>query len=208
MRDRDLVRLHWPVALRPAFDALFEIDDALGEVVASATQPALGAIKLAWWREQLQGLDGSSPPAEPRLQAAYRELLPLGVSGAELAELENGWLKLVEREDPGSSVLAAEQRGPRLFLLGARLLAPANADDLTDAGREFAAADLARRGFFEIAPRPLLPGRDRCRRELRPLTALWALARRDHRRGGPPFEPEATPGRSWTLLRHRLTGAV
>ena len=33
MKDRDLVRLYWPVALRPAFDALFGIDDALGDVV-------------------------------------------------------------------------------------------------------------------------------------------------------------------------------
>ena len=57
MTDRDLVRLYWPVALRPAFDALFAIDDALADIVMSSTQPALGAIRLAWWREALERLD-------------------------------------------------------------------------------------------------------------------------------------------------------
>ena len=47
MRDRDLVRLYWPVELRPAFDALFAIDDAMADVVASSTQPALGAFYVA-----------------------------------------------------------------------------------------------------------------------------------------------------------------
>jgi 15-cis-phytoene synthase len=78
LTDRDLVRLYWPVELRPAFDALFAIDDALGEVVASSTQPALGAIRLAWWRDALERLDTSAPPPEPRLQAAASLLLPRG----------------------------------------------------------------------------------------------------------------------------------
>jgi hypothetical protein len=44
-------------------------------------------------------------------------------------------------------------------------------------------------------------------KRLRPLTGLAALAARDARRS-PPFEPEATPGRSWALIRHRLTGKI
>jgi len=50
--DRDLVRLYWPAELRPAFDALFSLDDALADVVARSSEPMLGAIKLAWWRER------------------------------------------------------------------------------------------------------------------------------------------------------------
>jgi hypothetical protein len=34
------------------------------------------------------------------------------------------------------------------------------------------------------------------------------LAARDLRRGGPPFEPEATPGRAAALIRHRLFGRL
>ena len=35
MRDRDLVRLYWPVDLRPTFDALFDLEDAFADVVAT-----------------------------------------------------------------------------------------------------------------------------------------------------------------------------
>src|SRR5688572_10800388 len=97
-RDRDLVRLYWPEELRPAFDVLFDIDDALAAVVARSTEPALAAIKLAWWREQLERLDSEARPAEPRLRAAAAELLPRGVTGAMLAGLEEGWATLLDEE--------------------------------------------------------------------------------------------------------------
>src|SRR5215211_6804297 len=98
LRDRDLVRLYWPVELRPTFDALFAIDDAMGEVIARATEPALAAIKLAWWRERLEELDEGKIPAEPRLQAAADELLTRSISGTRLAELEGGWATLLEEQ--------------------------------------------------------------------------------------------------------------
>src|SRR5688572_13876953 len=96
MRDRDLVRVYWPLELRPAFDTLMEIDEAMAGVVAKATEPALGAIKLAWWRERLEELDQGRIPAEPRLKSAAAELLPRGLTGAELAELEDGWATLLD----------------------------------------------------------------------------------------------------------------
>src|SRR5215218_8523335 len=96
LSDRDLVRLYWPVELRPAFNALFGIDDAMAEVVASSSQPALGAIRLAWWREALERLDTNAPPPEPRLRAAAAELLSRGIRGADLAGLEDGWAALLD----------------------------------------------------------------------------------------------------------------
>ena len=45
MTDRELIRVHWPSVLRPAFDALFAIDDALGEVVAGSSQPMPGQYR-------------------------------------------------------------------------------------------------------------------------------------------------------------------
>lgn len=204
LTDRHLVRLHWPVELRPAFDALFAIDDALAEVVTSSTQPALGAIRLAWWREALERLDTSPPPPEPRLQAAAAELLPRGVTGAMLAELEAGWAALLE-EVP--DMKAAGERGTRLFELGARLLGVEFKDEtLGVAGRMFAGADVGRRGIVDIVPAIPGSGGPRIERNARPLTALAVLAARDIRHGGPPFEPEATPGRAVALLAHRLFG--
>src|SRR5688572_7751451 len=101
LKDRDLVRLYWPFELRPAFDALFDIDDALADVVVSSTQPALGAIRLAWWREALERLENGSPPPEPKLQAVSSELIPRGISGKALAALEDGWSTLLD-ESPDS----------------------------------------------------------------------------------------------------------
>ena len=195
--DRDLVRLHWPVSLRPAFDALFGIDDAMADVVLRARDPALAAIKLAWWREQLQALDHAPPPAEPRLQAAADTLLPLGISGEHLAVIEDGWLPLVQIDAGGDKA----QRGETVFGLASVLLG-----EVVDSGaaRAWALADLARRtGDAALLDRGLVPA-SKAARKARPLTALAALAARDHRNG--VLEPEGIPGRAWTLIRHRVTG--
>ena len=193
------MRLYWPAELRPAFDALFDLDDAMGDVVMRATQPALGAIKLAWWRERLEELDDGKIPAEPRLRAAADELLPRGISGAELAQIEGGWAVLLQ-EMPDRD--AALRRGEILFALAARPLARDLPPSLPSAGALYAAASLKRRGlalYGVEGERRTVP------RRFRPLTSLAALARRDLVSGS-ALEPEATPGRAWTLLRHRLTG--
>jgi phytoene synthase len=193
MRDRDLVRLHWPPGLRPAFDVLLALDDRLAEVALTASQPALGAIKLAWWRDELAALDGRAPPAEPLLQSVADLLVAAGVSGASLAALPEAWMALLEEEgDP-------DARGRALFRLMGTLLGTEVAG-----GGAFARADLARRTG---EPRWLeqRTARGRMPAAARPATMFDALGRRDAARGWPP-EPEATPGRSWALLRHRLTG--
>lgn len=197
--DRDLVRLYWPVELRPAFDALFAIDDVMAEVVASSTQPALGAIRLAWWREALERLDADAPPPEPRLQAVARELLPRGVTRTSLAGIPDGWSALFD-EQPDPEIVAS--RGTALFAAGACLL-QATAPRLLEAGSLFAFADAKRRGF---GPFSHSKGSMRFEKPLRPLTALSALAARDLRRQR--AEPEATPGRAVVLLRHRFTGRI
>jgi len=206
LTDRDLVRLHWPAELRPAFDALFAIDDALAEVVATSTQPVLGAIRLAWWREALERLDASAAPPEPRLQAAARELLPRGISGRNLAALEDGWATLLD-EQPDMKRVGA--RGARLFAIGAGLLG--TKDERLDAAGELHAYEQVRRKRLALIERPaeqlqLLAGH-RFSRRLRPLTACARLAARDAKQA-PAIEPEATPGRAAALLSHRLFGTI
>ncbi|WP_300974250.1 hypothetical protein [Sphingomonas sp. LHG3406-1] len=192
MRDRDLVRLHWPESLRPAFDALFGLDDRLADVALGAAQPALAAIKLAWWRDQLAVLDTQPPPPEPVLLKVASELMPAGLAGADCAALAEGWMAAVAEEaDPAP-------RGTALFALLGRLLGHE-----ASGGEAFSRADLARRTGDPawLAKLPPVPSP----RPARPITLLDALGRRDAARFWPP-EPEATPGRSWTLIRHRLTG--
>ena len=205
MRDRDLVRLYWPVELRPPFDALLDIDDAMADVVAQSTQPALGAIKLAWWRERLLELDEGKVPAEPRLQAAAEALLPRGVSGKALAGLEEGWAALFL---PEPAIEAVAESGARLFSLAAVLLGSSD-PALAPAGRLFAAQNVRRRDLLPESIEADLGGLvgHSFPRPLRPLTALAALAARDAKRGD-VREGEATPARALTLLLHRMTGRI
>ena len=192
--------------MRPAFDALFAIDDAFADVVTSSTQPALGAIRLAWWREALGRLDTSSPPPEPRLRAAVAELLPRGVTGAMLAELEDGWAALLD-EQP--DVERIGDRGAKLFAIGATLLGEDDRE-LDAAGRLYACELVKRRQLAPIhyptEEMHMLAGH-RFSRRLRPLVAFARLAARDVEQA-PRIEPEATPGRAAALLSHRLFGTV
>ena len=176
----------------------------MGDVVARATQPALAAIKLAWWRERLEELGQGPVPAEPRLQAVARELLPRGITGAEVAQIERGWARFL---DPDPDLWLAEDRGAELFRLGGRLLGKAH-DLLIPAGRLFAGVDYARRNLRIIERSKIAMGGVQFPRALRPLTAFTALAVRDLARGGPRLEPEATPGRALVLMRHRWTGRI
>src|SRR5690348_16729896 len=153
----------------------------------------LGPIRLAWWRERLEELDQSGEaPAEPRLQAVERELLPRGVAGRDLAGLESGWLRLF---DPfpwtAETSEAIWVRGNLLFGLGARVLgrrderiqAAGGVWALVDAGRHCSDVE-SRRMLLEQARKfGRAVGRSRFPKPLRSLSMLAALAIRDCRRG-------------------------
>jgi 15-cis-phytoene synthase len=202
--DVELALIHVPASARGAFHALFSIDAAMGDVVARSTDPALGAIKLAWWRERLEELDSAPPPAEPRLTAVAEHLLPSGVKGTELAKLEGGWAALLDASiDPR---LVAD-RGAVLFRIGGKLLGSADAR-LEDAGALYALASVGRRGVPEL----LKPARDyldrlrghRFERRLRPLTMLARAAARDLLKQ----EPEGGRARALAMLAHRWSGRI
>ncbi len=170
-------------------------------MVAGSTQPALGAIRLAWWRDALERLDTGPPPPEPRLQAVASELMPRGVSGTDLARLADGWAALFDEvRDPQ----AIGARGEALFAVGATLLG-SNDPQVARSGRYFAISDVARRGLAPVLDVEI--ARLRFKPALRPLTALARLAVRDLRHGE-PFEPEATPARALALLAHRWSGRI
>lgn len=205
--DRALMLQQLKPELRPAFEALWAIDAAMGDVVARSTQPALGAIKLAWWREQLEKLDNVAAPTEPRLQGAAEHLLPRGISGADLAGLEGGWATLLDEEVNSTRVA---ERGTLLFALAARLLGAAD-EKLNDAGALYALVSVGRRGVPQLIEDASAPARQlawhRFPRALRPLTALARVAERDRKRGA-QFELEGSPPRLAAMLRHRWSGVV
>ena len=189
---------------------MWNLDLAFADVVATSSDPHLGAIRLAWWRERLEQLnEGVVVPAEPRLQAVEAALIPHGVTGKELSQLEDAWLPLLQplpwnQEQIEGLIL----RGRILFGIGARLLG-GSAADAGKAGELWAVVDGARhcsdretrellmtaaRGVLEDAPK-------RMPRELRPLTVLAALAAADLVLEGSGLGPLSA------ALRHRLTGS-
>ena len=209
--DRLLALAYAPAAKRPALEALWRLDVTLGAVVARGREPMVAQIRLAWWREALEALDSAPPPPEPVLQALAAHVLPAGVTGAELAAMEEGWSVLLAEGplDAEALHLYAEQRGGLLFRHSARLLGaeadvgPAGARwALVDLARhsarpEEAAAALAAAAGIELgAPWP---------KALRPLAMLSLLTRRDLARTG-PLERQGSPARMLRLIFHRLAG--
>ncbi|MEI9850036.1 MAG: squalene/phytoene synthase family protein [Sphingomonas sp.] len=55
-----------------ALAALLALDDALARLIRTTGEPALGQMRLAWWRESLERLDAAPPPAEPVLATLRR----------------------------------------------------------------------------------------------------------------------------------------
>lgn len=179
---------------------------ALADVVATSSDPALGAIRLAWWRERLEELDSGAATAEPRLRAIASQLLTRGAAGKELSKLEDAWLPLLEPFPWGEGQAEGLRlRGRILFGIGARLLA-GDPRDAEDAGALWSLADGAHHCsdpqssefLLGEARNAGLPAK--LPRALRPLTVLAALAAHDVLRG------TSGAGRVSAALAHRIRG--
>lgn len=175
--------------------------------MSSSTDPRLGAIRLAWWRERLDELERIESPAEPRLQAVVGELLPRGISGEALSQLEDAWLPVLEPFPWGEGQAnGLRLRGRLLFGIGARLLG-ADVEDGQAAGELWSlhdgashCSDAQSRDFL-VQEAALAASRLPLRVEpaLRPLTILAALAAHS-------IAPVGRFGRGGAALKHRLTG--
>ena len=209
--DRYLATLYAPAAARAGLFALHALDLELAEVARTTTEPMLGQIRLAWWREQLQALDAGARPAQPVLAALAEHVLPAGISGASLEPLEDANLALL---DDDMAAGAAARGG--LFEAALRLLLRSPDAELVGYARRvgsgWSLVDIARRGqalpdaLFDRAAQAL--AYRRVPSSARSLFALGALARADLaslRRGAMPG-PRGTPGRQARLLWSIVTG--
>jgi 15-cis-phytoene synthase len=176
--------------------------------VSTSSDVRLGAIRLAWWRERLEELDEGKSAAELRLRSVALELLPQGISGQKLTQLEDAWLPLLEPFPWGvSQADGLKLRGRVLFGVGARLLG-AGATEAEATGAFWSLVDGAHhcsdppsRDFLRAQARAALAGLGRpLPRRLRPLTVLAALAAADLVREGSGLK------RLTAAVRHRLTG--
>ncbi|MFZ4688769.1 MAG: squalene/phytoene synthase family protein [Polymorphobacter sp.] len=184
-RDRYLSVLYAPAAARPGLFALHALDLELAAVVAGTTDPMIGEIRLAWWREALCGLDDGVVPAQPLLQLLAAAVLPCGVTGADLAVLEDRWLGLIGSDDVP---LTHIDGGGVVFALAAQL-SGGDAEAGRALGRCWSGGD--------APPTRNVPA------ALRPLLGLVRLAQRDAERArkGLPREVHGSPARQLRLLQ-------
>ncbi|WP_213982191.1 squalene/phytoene synthase family protein [Sphingomonas sp. dw_22] len=214
--ERMLIRAYAPMRGRAALAALLALDDALAQLLRSTSQPAVGQLRLAWWREALARLDTQPPPAEPVLQGLAAEVIPLGIPGASLVPVVHGWEVLIEEDALEADALTryGEGRG-RLFEAAGRALGADPRDPLAQAGQGWALADLARNlGTMEesaaaralAAPLLAVAAERRWSRNGRALGALAHRARLDLALPHGAPAPIGAPRRVGRLLWHRITG--
>jgi len=213
--ERQLALSHAPAALREPLSLLWQLDERLGAIVAAAREPAIGAMRLLWWRDALIRLDDPAAivPAEPLLAAIAEQLLPAGLSGAALAELEEGWAALLDDAEPGEDAILhhGAWRGGRLFVLSAKLLGD-ESDDIVIGGEGWALADLSHRLSFA-------EGRAFARRTAReklaaimpgrwpgPLGMLILLAKRDAAMPAAKQRRQGSPARLARSLVYYIFG--
>ncbi|MDT8758043.1 squalene/phytoene synthase family protein [Sphingomonas psychrotolerans] len=215
--ERALALSYAPPHSRDALGALFALDDALAQLLRTTREPALGQMRLAWWREALARLDEEPAPAEPVLQAIAREVLPKGLRGAALVPIVHGWEVLIEEEmlDHDALERFAEGRG-QVFVAAGTLVGTTPGDPLVAAGRGWALADLSRhlqgpdeaeRARALATPLLDVAAAARWSRKGRALGALAHLARLDLRLPKGEQPRIGAPHRVGRLLWHRLTGS-
>ena len=195
---------------------MFALDSALGNVVRATREPMVGRIKLAWWRERLEEIDQGIVPAEPQLEAIAEVVVHTPLTGAILSELASKWeWLLAEFPWDEETIEAVAGRGALLFGFAATILGAEETEQASLAGSLWSLVDVARHCSDERSREALIDSARAMFGDVqgtadpatRPLTMLGLLARRDVERW-PEIEPEATPGRAWVMIRHRLTGKL
>lgn len=210
--ERALALAYAPVGKREALGLLWRLDEQLGRIVATTTDSMVGQMRLTWWHDALSRLGSGDAPAEPLLQAL--SAVP-GLSGTALTPLIEGWEMLLDPLPLDTEALAnyADNRGGGLFAAAAAVLGAEEVSGLREAGSIWALADLA----FHIRDRTTAERAiaracairvppHRWPRSLRPLGALFALARRDTAAGLHRPRRPGSPARVARLFVHGLTG--
>jgi phytoene synthase len=187
---------------------VLQLDRRLARIVARTSEPMLGQMRLAWWRDAL-----GRPVAERPRGDAVLDGLGVHWAGREapLVAMVDGWEVLVTADSLGPDDIAAFACGRGAFF-AALTDDPVLGEGLAAAGRCWALADaaaavsdaseraaLVAAGLSENAGAGRLPG------ELRGLAVLAGLARRSLQRGGRPLmEGRGAP---LTALRAAIFGS-
>ena len=190
--ELELALAYTPVSVRDRFAALLALDQRLARIVTGTTEPMLGQMRLAWWRDQLNALPNERPNGDPVLEGVSDHW-----NGSEqaLTSLVDAWELMVVTENfTGSEIEQYAQKRSEPFCM----LAPGKDSDqgasVSIAAVRFVLADAAIRisddnerqlflkyGLMRSRPVKRLP------REFRGLAVLQSLAVRSLKNGGLPL---------------------
>ncbi len=165
---------------RSHFELLFSLETRLERAVREASEPIIGQLKLAWWRDRFADDPANWPKGEPLLEA----LASWGSGAASLGRLVDGWEVLASGEALSCADIEtfAEGRVSAWTALALVVMPAVTAEDLrrvTTAAKTSALADLKERGvdvaaFGSVSADRFAP----LPRRLRPFSVLGALGRR------------------------------
>lgn len=177
---------------RERAETFFALDRRLARIVGRTSEPMLGQMRLAWWREMLQ-----MPPAERPGGDAVLDRIGLHWAGDEglLLKLVDGWELLLAAPPLGDDAIEsfAGARAAPLAAIAGPQPDPAH-ERVRLASERWALADAAshvshvqeRDSFIAAGLRPA-GQRTRIPRALRGIAVLEALALRALRAGGRPL---------------------
>jgi phytoene synthase len=190
--EADLALAWSPPKVRAPLSVAFQLDRRLARIIARTSEPMLGQMRLAWWRDAL-----GTPIADRPRGDAVLDAIGVQWAGREAApvSLVDGWEVLVSAERLGPAEIDAfgTQRGAFFCALddaaarkvAARIAAAGFRWAIADAATAVSDADeraaLVEAGLARIAPGGPMP------RALRGLAVLEALALRALRGGGRPL---------------------
>jgi len=170
-----LAVVYAPRRARALWTALLVLDGRLARAALTASEPLLGQVRLAWWRDRFREPASAWPEGEPLLAA----LAPLDAERRALEGLVDAWEALID-DEPGAAAVAelGEARAQAVVAL-ARTMGCAAADDAVATARSWALGDLAQITRSDVARD--LARRARARstplpRDLRPLVVLAGVS--------------------------------
>ena len=171
-----LAIVYAPAKVRDAFALLLQFDERLSDIVSRITEPMIGQLKLAWWRDALNAAPGQRPKGEPLLSALSEMDRPELTAAAH--GLVDAWEMLLMEEQWSDALLDsfASARGEAVFSGFVGLLA--RDMPVGPMAQEWAKRDLAAR-YPKAMPATLLLHTETLpsQRSLRPLTLLVMLSR-------------------------------
>lgn len=181
-----------PTGLRNMMRAYFVLDRRLARIVAQTTEPMLGQMRLAWWRDNL-----TKPIADRPAGDACLELVSAHWAGHEqaLTSLVDGWEEMLVEPplSPQSAQAFAKGRG-QAFLTLAQMVDPSvDAIGAQNVGMRWAMVDAAvhipegeeRTLLLNLAAQ--IPNQCKMPRSACGLAILNGLSARSLKNGGAPL---------------------